>query len=301
MNNAIFKTIAAIFIVSSVGLYGACPADMELSGFGIENLNSGTNKEVDIYNSKKDGKQNYAINAQDVKNYIDKLINVDKLQAPSIDSGPPGGTFTEPATGRSWAVRNSYVENYPDGTPIRHPFDGSETNTFSYPDVFKDAQIESLPPNRQGQAYFGLLYQWNAAMKSSTAEKAQGICPNGWHIPSHAEVRNFFVNFYKGGSGYDNTVSTSLTETGWTGTTIGKNIRDGGPHGVNMRYAGFRDTSGKFVDRDVGIGFWTSTQVAGNPNRAWFWYLSDTNDGVLRNHKVKNFAASVRCIKDETP
>jgi uncharacterized protein (TIGR02145 family) len=35
---------------------------------------------------------------------------------------------------------------------------------------------------------FGLLYTWNAAVgESHTAGIVQGICPDGWHIPSQAE------------------------------------------------------------------------------------------------------------------
>jgi len=31
------------------------------------------------------------------------------------------------------------------------------------------------------------LYQWNEAMQYVTTPSAQGICPNGWHIPTKAE------------------------------------------------------------------------------------------------------------------
>jgi len=31
----------------------------------------------------------------------------------------------------------------------------------------------------------GGLYDWNTAMNGATTEGAQGICPNGWHIPKH--------------------------------------------------------------------------------------------------------------------
>ena len=35
---------------------------------------------------------------------------------------------------------------------------------------------------------FGKLYQWRAAMKESESEEAQGICPDGWHIPDEDEI-----------------------------------------------------------------------------------------------------------------
>ena len=34
---------------------------------------------------------------------------------------------------------------------------------------------------------FGGLYQWNELMQYVTIEGAQGLCPTGWHLPTHAE------------------------------------------------------------------------------------------------------------------
>ena len=33
----------------------------------------------------------------------------------------------------------------------------------------------------------GFLYTWKAAMNGSTTERAQGVCPPGWHVPSDCE------------------------------------------------------------------------------------------------------------------
>ena len=35
----------------------------------------------------------------------------------------------------------------------------------------------------------GGLYRWNEAMAYTTIEGTQGICPNGWHIPSDNEIK----------------------------------------------------------------------------------------------------------------
>lgn len=37
---------------------------------------------------------------------------------------------------------------------------------------------------------YGGLYQWNEAMQGSTLERAQGICPSGWHIPTFDDFRS---------------------------------------------------------------------------------------------------------------
>jgi uncharacterized protein (TIGR02145 family) len=39
---------------------------------------------------------------------------------------------------------------------------------------------------------YGGLYQWDEAMQYTTTVGAQGICPDGWHIPSYAEVTDLY-------------------------------------------------------------------------------------------------------------
>jgi len=41
---------------------------------------------------------------------------------------------------------------------------------------------------------YGGLYQWDEAMKYVNNEGAQGICPNGWHIPTLADFSSFLAN-----------------------------------------------------------------------------------------------------------
>ena len=49
---------------------------------------------------------------------------------------------------------------------------------YGYPNSSQD-NVES----------YGLLYNWDAIMGGSTLERAQGICPDGWHVPSRAEFQ----------------------------------------------------------------------------------------------------------------
>ena len=41
--------------------------------------------------------------------------------------------------------------------------------------------------NSSNCSVYGRLYSWDASMNGSTTQGAQGICPNGWHIPADAE------------------------------------------------------------------------------------------------------------------
>lgn len=41
----------------------------------------------------------------------------------------------------------------------------------------------------------GMLYTWEAAMNGKTAEREQGVCPTGWHVPSDCEYWTLENNF----------------------------------------------------------------------------------------------------------
>ena len=44
------------------------------------------------------------------------------------------------------------------------------------------------PANDNGNVgTYGLLYNWYAVMGGSTLESVQGICPDGWHVPTQSE------------------------------------------------------------------------------------------------------------------
>jgi len=72
-----------------------------------------------------------------------------------------------------WMAENLNVGQRIDGTQL-------QTN---------NATIEKycLLDNESNCDTYGGLYQWDEAMKYTTQEGAQGICPPGWHIPSDEE------------------------------------------------------------------------------------------------------------------
>lgn len=65
-----------------------------------------------------------------------------------------------------WLAENLKVTRNPIGQSVLgYCYDNDDTNCDSY----------------------GRLYNWDGAMNGATDERAQGICPNGWHIPSDAD------------------------------------------------------------------------------------------------------------------
>ncbi|MEY3312081.1 MAG: hypothetical protein RL348_1424, partial [Bacteroidota bacterium] len=139
----------------------------------------------------------------------------------------------------------------------------------------------------------GLLYQWSAAMNNSTTERAQGICPSGWHIPSDCEWMYL-----------ENTLGMNTTDqqaTGWrTSGDVDYDLSSAVPSGTNNSgfsglLAGYRSASGPFNDRS-SRGHWWSSSASGAS--ASLRYLNTGLRGVFRNSLNKALGFSVRCLKD---
>ena len=106
---------------------------------------------------------------------------------------------------------------YPDGELI--PIGG--TSQDMYPTRYApDNNIANVPA-------YGYLYSWSATMHGAASSNSnpsgvQGICPDGWHVPSHAEWLQLF-NYVSNQSGYmcsKNNGSSSYAKalaapTGW--------------------------------------------------------------------------------------
>jgi uncharacterized protein (TIGR02145 family) len=152
----------------------------------------------------------------------------------------------------------------------------------------------SEPPTNEG-----LLYQWSAAMNGSTAERAQGVCPTGFHIPSDAEWM-----YLEHGQGMALAVQAGI---GWRANgndnqgTPGYKLRSVGTgqtnaSGFSALLAGVRGTNGTFSNR-TSDGYWWSSSASG-ASVAFFRALYPGHRGVSRNANNRAFGFSVRCLKD---
>ena len=68
-------------------------------------------------------------------------------------------------------------------------------------DMTENGEIEKYcyDDNAQNCNVYGGLYQWNEMMQYVTTPSTQGICPDGWHLPSNDEYT--VLTDYLGGSG----------------------------------------------------------------------------------------------------
>ncbi len=141
----------------------------------------------------------------------------------------------------------------------------------------------------ENEETFGRLYTWDVAMNGSTNEKAQGICPVGWHIPSDGEWKTLemFLGMTQQEADMANT---------WRGAGVGTKLGKGGDSGYEALYAGRRTNFGSYSLLNLYEYVWTSTQSGEN---AWRRCLETGVSTVGRwDTFPKNYAFSVRCVKD---
>lgn len=138
----------------------------------------------------------------------------------------------------------------------------------------------------------GGLYDWNTTMNGSIVEGAQGICPNGWHVPKDSE-------WYVLENGLKDEGKSCDANRIWSGCeTAGSKLKIGGNSGFDALPAGLRNYSGVFNNRGSGaVGLFWSSLDSGD-NAAWNRSLSWLNDTVVRYKYVKTIGFSVRCLKD---
>ena len=138
---------------------------------------------------------------------------------------------------------------------------------------------------------YGGLYQWNEVMQYDTLLKVQGICPDGWHIPSNSEWQ--VLSNLVGG----NSVSGGkMKEAGfehWNQPNTGAVNSFGftAIPGGNRYFNG-----GAFFSMGNTANFWTSSKS--NSSNAWRRKIETGYAELYQSSFNKNYGFSLRCLKD---
>lgn len=147
----------------------------------------------------------------------------------------------------------------------------------------------------QRYADYGVLYNFAAATIGGTRDpevsnRIQGICPDGWHLPSDAEwtaLSDFLGGRFLAGGKLKSTDTTHWQSPNTAATD---------EFGFSGLGGGFRATGGAFGGwRENGF-WWTSTE--NGPNAAWFRNMDYSNGDLYRIEFPKASGFCVRCIKD---
>ena len=150
-------------------------------------------------------------------------------------------------------------------------------------------------------ATYGYLYNWSAAMNGANSSSAnpsgvQGICPNGWHLPSDAEwtqLTNALGGTANAGSQLagraDLWPNRGLIASSYFGMS-GFVALPAGNYSANY--------SGVYGDFGTYAYFWSITEIDSNSasNRA----ISYAGANIQRLYAVKYGGFSIRCLKGTT-
>ncbi|MDR0982840.1 MAG: fibrobacter succinogenes major paralogous domain-containing protein [Culturomica sp.] len=226
----------------------------------------------------------------------------------SFDFSTCGGDFTDSRDGQvyptvqigtqCWMSKNMNI-----GTRV----DGSDYTTH------QTAGIQKICCNNIASNCdtYGGLYSWDETVNgensgsikyvSGSSTVIQGICPDGWHVPSDEEFKTLEMqlgmsssdandyDYYRGTDQGRQLKSTDLW-TYYSSSTSGTNSS-----GWSGRPGGYRNYSGGTFN-SVGTygGWWSSSE--GSSSGAWYRSLDGSYATVYRNYNNKSYGFSVRCL-----
>ena len=198
-----------------------------------------------------------------------------------------------------WMKENLRTTHYSDGTSISIGTTVSTSIAYRYYPNNNSANIDD----------YGYLYNWKAAMNNSSGSQVnpsgvQGICPNGWHVPSHMEfaLLESYVSStdaYLCGNYTACNAKALASSTGWASSS---NSCAPGNQSVYNNITGFSALPAGFYGGSYsyfsgGAFFWTTTA---NGSDYAYAHSLDYNyvDAGLFDDVLKKYAFSVRCLKD---
>ena len=213
-----------------------------------------------------------------------------------------------------WMRENLRTKRYADGSSIQEGEGYSTTVGYWY---YPMDQAEYM-------STYGLLYNWSATMHGATPSNlnpsgVQGICPNGWHVPSDAECTQL-LNYVSSQTHYwcagDSTkIGKALAATaGWDLSgldpcTVGNpDYTTNNATGFGAFPAGFHSIPSVPTVGNIsgGLGYvtfyWTSTGTHSSYgyDNIYYWGLHSNYEAVMHHDfaDTDGDAHSVRCVKD---
>jgi len=200
-----------------------------------------------------------------------------------------------------WMAENLKVPRYADGTSI--PKVEDQQTWFHFTRISK-AYCDYNNVLSNGYLY-GALYTWPAAVRGILGTgldpgDIQGICPDGWHIPSDSEWKQ--LELFLGMS------QDEVDREEWRGVDQGGKLKQEGiqlwesPNtgstdelGFKALPGGYRHGSGEFMGLGNTARFWSSSENG----YGWFRGLDYDNASVNRDYSGVYRGYSVRCVKDQ--
>ena len=196
-----------------------------------------------------------------------------------------------------WMKDNLRTTRYADGTYIQTGTTTSTSVAYKYNPDNDTATVKT----------YGYLYNWRAAMGKSPSSNidpsgVQGVCPNGWHLPSNAEW-TAMTSYVSGQSDnqcnyISNNIAKALASTiNWHSSTntcaIGNTPLDNNNTGFSALPASYYN--GSYQNLDYYTYFWSTTENGGT--QAYYRQLDYSQPTVTNSSSYKYMGYSVRCVE----
>jgi uncharacterized protein (TIGR02145 family) len=203
---------------------------------------------------------------------------------------------------QEWMAENLKVTRYADGSAIPYKESKSAWDDLTPGDKAYCWYYNST----MNKSRYGGIYSWAAATRGQSGPDTipsgiQGICPNGWHLPSDAEWRQLETDLGMN--------PATVHDRGWRGEEEGGKLKESGtmhwykPNtgalnklGFTALPGGLRLDTGAFFGITGNAFFWSATDSDGG--HAWGRYLNYVNADINRYFYKKVYGLSVRCVKD---
>ena len=219
------------------------------------------------------------------------LVDIDLNEYPTIQIGE-----------QVWMGGHLRVTHYADETPI-----GLVEPAEDWASMDVDFRAYCYYDNDPGHApAYGALYSWSAAMNGheqsmDNPSGVQGVCPNGWHLPSDGEwaLLELFLGM----------TMEEVEAFGWRGTNQGLKLKGAtttfwlppneGASNSSQFHAlpgGYRHEEGQFFNLRAQAAMWTAS---GDDNMLGVYRSLQFDEArIERWGATKKTGMSVRCVKD---
>ena len=239
--------------------------------------------------------------AQNASETITLTFDVAQDPCPATLKDIDGNVYNTVLIGtQCWMASNLRTTHFADNTFI------PSVDTVSYKDPYRHA-----PDNDEANVTeYGYLYNWAAAMRGAASSVTnpsgvQGICPNGWHLPSDAEWTQLtdYVSSqseYVCGTNNINIAKALAADTGWVEYTgeccVGDNQSANNATGFGVLPAACFNMSCEYLYFGEAAYFWSSTEYSGN--YAYTRFVGIGRADVYRSYRYKTMSISVRCVQN---
>ena len=205
-----------------------------------------------------------------------------------------------------WMAENLRTTKYADGSTIPLGTDSSTTTAYRY----APGSNQSNEENMVNVPRYGYLYNWPAVMHGASSSEAnpsgvQGVCPNGWHVPSlpeWTELRNYMKTQpqYMASGNADHLAKALAATWGWYSSdrihVTGNNPSTNNATGFSALSTGFYRFPRGITEFCITARFWSATED--------FDFYADACELCYEEaymhifSKKEDLGHSVRCVRD---